>query len=215
MILTPNDREFVEMLCGRVRCASEAQHEAFAALRGIKNPKAARRRRYFLVGSGLLKFAVVPARPGIRLCGPLFTWMPGDPGPDVQALSYAAERRSSAPLASTRIYYASPKAVRLFGGPASGAMPNPQQVAHDVCVTDIYLSLLADDPEVAALYRGEDQMKDYPQEKPYRVKHPDAFLCDEQGRPCIAIEFVGLYPAERLAAFHEDMKRRGLGYELW
>ena len=157
MKLTEIDREFVEMLCGPVRCASEGQHDEFAALRGIKNPKAARRRRYFLVASGLLKFADVPARPSIRLTGPLFTWVRGEPGPDAHALSYAAEKRFTAPLEPTRIYYATPKAIRLFGGHASGEMPNAQQCAHDLCVTSIYLNLLSNDPEVAALYRGEDR----------------------------------------------------------
>ena len=216
MILTAADREFVEMLCGRARCASEGQHEELAALRGIKNPKAARRRRYFLVASGLLRFAVVPARPSIRLTGPLFTWVPGEPGPDADAISYAAETRFSAPLEPTRLYYATPKAIRLFGGHASGEMPNAQQVAHDLCVTSIYITLLSNDPDVAALYRGEDQMKDF--EGKYHEKYrkvPDAFLCDEDGRPCIAIEFVGLYPAARITAFHHDMSRRGFSYELW
>jgi hypothetical protein len=212
MTLTAADREFVEALCGRVRCMSERQHEAFAALRGITNPKAARRRRYFLVASGLLRHASVPARPIVRLGGPLFTWAPGERPPDFQALSYAAERRSSAPLEPTRIYYATRKAVRLLGGPASGEMPNAMQVAHDLGVSAIYLGLLTDDPEVAALYRGEDQMADF-HEKFRKV--PDGFLCDERGRPCVAVEFLGLYPPQRIASFHDDIRRRGLGYELW
>ena len=200
------------MLCGRARCASEGQHEEFAALRGIKNPKAARRRRYFLVASGLLKFAIVPARPSVRPAAPLFTWVPGEPGPDAHALSYAAEQRFAAPLEPTRIYYATPKAVRLFGGHASGEMPNALQVAHDLCVTSVYINLLANDPEVAALYRGEDEMTEY------RARfhcEPDAFLCDDDLTPRVAIEFLGLYPAVRIAAFHEDMRIRGFAYELW
>jgi hypothetical protein len=212
MKLTKTDREFVEMLCGRVRCASEEQHEAFAALRGVLNPKAARRRRYFLVKAGLLKFVEVPARSSSCLRGPLATYVRGEPGPDFHALSYAAEKRFTAPLEPTRIYYATPKAVRLFGGHASGEMPNAQQCSHDLCVASIYLHLLANDPEVAALYRGEDEMG------AYRAKfhcEPDAFLCDNDGTPCVAIEFLGLYPASRIAAFHDDMKIRGLNYELW
>jgi hypothetical protein len=212
MTLTAADREFAEALCGRVRCMSERQHEEFAALRGITNPKAARRRRYFLVASGLLGHVAVPARPIVRLDGPLFAWAPGEPGPDVQALSYAAERRFSAPLEPTRIYYATRKAVRLFGGHGSGEMPNAMQAAHDLGVSAIYLGLLAGDPEVAALYRGEDQMADFHQK--YQ-KVADAYLCDERGRPCVAVEFLGLYPPARIAAFHDDMRRRELDYELW
>jgi hypothetical protein len=212
MKLTETDREFVGMLCGRVRCAGEGQHEAFAALRGVKNPKAARRRRYFLVASGLLKFADVPARPSIRLKGPLFTWVHGEDGPDAHALSYAAEKRFTAPLEPTRIYFATPKAIRLFGGHAAGEMPNAQQCSHDLCVTSIYIHLLAHDPEVAALYRGEDEMAAY--RKKFHCE-PDAFLCDDDGTPCVAIEFLGLYSASRIAAFHADMRIRGFSYELW
>jgi hypothetical protein len=213
MILNATDREFVEMLCGKVRCASERHHEQLSALRGTKNPKEARRRRYHLVSSGLVAHAIVPARPSIRIHGPLACVAPGDPPPDFDALGYAAEKRfRDHPLQETHIYFATTKAVRTFGGSASGEMPNPMHVAHDICVTSILMHFLADEPDAAALWRGEDEMK-HLHEKFRKV--PDAFLCDEAGTPHVAIEFLGLYPPGRIEAFHRDMVNRGLLYELF
>lgn len=135
--------------------------------------------------------------------GPLFTWKPEMPDPDCDALAYAVRTRSE--RSETRrvtVYTASRKAQKHFGG---YGIFKPDQAAHDSTVSEVYTWYLINEPELAALWRGEDV--DFSRGK--RETHPDAFL------PGRIIEVLGSYPVIRIRRLVSDARTRKEEIELW
>lgn len=165
-----------------------------------------------LTDSGWLGSALAPGRQLLRLEKPLICWRPGEPPPSFENLSKQAIGRLKAlPLQKTRIYYASPRAVQALGGSSPGRLLGCDYVAHDLHVGELYLRLLAQEPEKAASWAGEDV---FAAERKGQ-KLPDAMLRDEHDKPKLVMEFIGAYSSARLAALHEDCACRGLPYEFW
>jgi hypothetical protein len=147
---------------------------------------------------------------------PLVTWRPGRPRPCVRRLSWKLARRwSKVPLQSQVVYYASPRAVGLYGGPAPGRLKNLPQLGHDLCVPTILLSLHLTAPALAACWRSEDVVEDVKYQK-----KPDAFLYsgplfDPAARPVLALEVGGLYGPKKLSGLFDDLEGRNLPLELY
>ena len=49
----------------------------------------------------------------------------------------------------------------------------------------------------------------------YRIKDPDAWLLDAQGRTICVIESAGRYSTQQIESFHEHCVEYGLPYQLW
>jgi hypothetical protein len=130
---------------------------------------------------------------------------------DFSALSWKLCKRWEVAPKPTTVYVASPKFVKRLGGVSTGTLHNLAAVSHDLHVSEVYLCLVRNSPNLARLWVGEDVIA------PTREgqKLPDAMLCNGQGEPALVIEFGGAYPPERLRAFHEDCKQRNLPYEIW
>jgi hypothetical protein len=212
VILTHADSILLKVLSQKTRVATREQAIRVFARGGVTSRRVGRRRLHALSASGILSCEDVPARPLLDLRGPLVCWRPGYGEPDFGALAWTLEKRWQAPLATTRVYFAGREGLRLYGGVARGQLTNINQVSHDLHVTEVYLRLLAEEPALAAAWVGEDEHGDT---RLKYQKQPDAVLCDDDGRPRLAIEFGGLYGVAKLSAFHRDMDRRGLPYEIW
>lgn len=209
---TPHDLPLRVALCDKVRVASQDQAIRLLAKGGIASRRVAKRRLRTLAASGLLECEELPARPLLNLKSPVAVWRPGAAEPDFHELAWELEKRWRDPLVPTRVYIAGPAMLRLYGGVARGYLTNLSQLSHDLHVTEVYLRLLADSPDLASAWRNEDELS---ATRLKYQKQPDAILCDPDGTPRHAVEFGGLYGVEKLAAFHRDMERRGLSYELW
>ena len=170
----------------------------------------ARRRLGPLVGAGLLDEREVLAHPLLELEAPQFTWSPGGPGPDCEAVSYRLKSRWTEKPRRTPVFIATKRTLAELGG-AGGKLPTLGQETHDLHMGSIYLRLLREDPGAAETWVGEDVFA------PRRLgqKLPDAVLLGPGGEVTLAIEFAGSYSAARVARFHEDCVRRGTPYELW
>jgi hypothetical protein len=212
MTPTPGFELLRETLGSKARVATRDQAIRVLAKGGVASRRVAKRVLHALVGRGLVRFEEVPARPLLRLEYPLVTWRPGLPAPAFGPLAWTLEKRWQEPLRPTRVYFAGPAAVRAYGGCMKGRLSNIAQVSHDLHVTEVYLGFLEREPEIAAAWVSEDELGE--SRKKFE-KQPDAVLYDRDGKPRVAVEFGGLYGVDKLQAFHTDMERRALPYELW
>lgn len=206
MQLTPRDRAILVALTQKVRLLSLDQiHRTWWP---TATPDTARRRLEAL--STLVTRMTLNAHPELTLAGPLFTWQPGRPTPPFGALSYRLKKRWNEAPHPTPVYIASPVAARYFGG-FGGKLRRPLQATHDLHVSQVYLRLLIQDPDQAALWVSEERFA--PERR--REKLPDAVLRDPSGRLLRVIEFGGSYDAAHVARVHQDCVTRALPYELW
>lgn len=212
MTPTPGIALLRETLCCKARIAARGQAMRVLAKGGVSSRRVAKRILHALVGQGLLRFEEVPARPLLHLESPLVTWRPGLPAPEFGPLAWSLEKRWQEPLRPTRVFFAGPAAVRTYGGCMKGHLSNIAQVSHDLHVTEVYLGFLEREPEIAAAWVSEDELGE--SRKKFE-KQPDAVLYGRDGKPRVAVEFGGLYGVDKLTAFHVDMERRALPYELW
>ena len=82
---------------------------------------------------------------------------------------------------------------------------------HDLLLSAVYALYRRSRASAAARWLGEDALP----KAGFRIKDPDAFILNDEGRPVRAIESAGSYGAAQVAGFHEHCARAGLGYELW
>ena len=211
LTFTATDWELIRTLAQKVRAITESQALRLFAAYGTKNPRSALRRFRRLTRLGLLGQARALARPIMPLASPIYSWQPDDAEPNYSALAWRLEKRWRAPLESTRIYFAGPRAIRIFGGWADGELNNLPQLSHDLHVSEIYLRLLTTDPDRAGLWTAGEQLK---ATGARFTKVPDAILCDGEEH-LLAIDFGGVYGPQKLEAFHRNMHERELPYEMW
>ena len=166
-----------------------------------------------LVGQGLVGFEEVPARPLLRLESPLVTWRPGLPAPELGPLAWTLEKRWQQPLRPTRVFFAGPAAVRIYGGCMKGHLSNIAQVSHDLHVTEVYLGFL----ERLNLTSPPPGSARTSSESPGRNSRSNRTRCSTTAtaNPGSQSTSSGLYGVDKLQAFHTDMERRALPYELW
>jgi len=163
-----------------------------------------------LENSRLIRRLTVLARPAPVIDGPLFRWSPGGPAPDCYAIQYQAEKRNIQPVQAVTVFLGTQRLANVLGG-ACGHKLNHHSVTHDLGVTSVFHYLWKTDPNLALAWQGEDIVAP----SRHRQKLPDAILFDPAGEPTLAIEFIGDYPADRIRAFHDDCKTRGLSYEVY
>lgn len=164
-----------------------------------------------LVSEGWLETHRLLARPLLSLKEPAIIWYPDAPTPDFARCARMLQRRWTAPAQPQVVVSASKFARRVFGGTDRRAVRNPCQTTHDLHVTEVYLHYRTVCRDLAALWRGEDEIA---AERKNQVL-PDALLVDTAGNPIRAIDFGGSYDARRLKHFHEDCGNRQLPYEVW
>ncbi len=146
-----------------------------------------RRRLSRLQEAGVMTTAVVRSHPVLPLDEPIVTWRPGEASPDAAKVSYRLKARWTAPDRPLRVYFATRKAMQIWGGRA-GRIRFPLQATHDVHVTQMYLRVVAEQPELAERWIGEDAV-----ETEDRGKRTDALIVDPGGRTVCAMEFGGAY----------------------
>ncbi|MEX2186047.1 MAG: hypothetical protein WD875_04600 [Pirellulales bacterium] len=212
MILTPRDLEIIETLNMRVRMLTLGDLTATWWNLGVSGRKNAAGRLRQLVRAGFLGRADVLAQPMLTLGGPEYAWFPGESPTRFGPLAWRLQSRWSGFPRRTSVYFATARAVDLFGGGAPGRIKNLCQVTHDLHVGTVFLAYRRRWPADAANWIGEDSFTD---RRRHRQKIPDALLVNPDGEPYRAVEFGGSYSAHRLSAFHEHCRDRGLPYEIW
>ncbi len=180
---------------------------------GTGTEACARRERRLLASlfsAGLARELVLLARPTPRIDGPLACWGPDKPTPDFDAIQYLAEKRQYAPVAATKVIVGTEKLSNILGASCGGKI-NHHAASHDLGVSNVYLFQVKTNRYPDLSWQGEDIVA------PTRVgqKLPDALLYSAQGEPVLAVEYIGDYPATRIAAFHEDCAARRLPYEVY
>lgn len=170
----------------------------------------ARRRVELLMHSGLVEITPMLAHPAIELTEPLAVWQPGLPPPAFGEIAYAAKSRWKCPPVVTEFVTATTDAGRLMGG-QGGRHPRTSEASHDMHLAAVYLRMRRELRTRSESWRSEAQV--LAKRDGAADKLPDALVRD--GRSKTAIEFVGEYPATKLAAFHGYCEREGFGYELW
>jgi hypothetical protein len=215
-VLTAADMQVLTMLLWNFRIAVIQQLVRVYRVGGVRNPSAARRRVHQLVASGLLDFADVLARPLLDLREPLYQW-PGVGRPDyalIPHLVWTLQSRWVRPLSSTRVYFASRKAINIFGGVSKGSIKHYGQISHDLHVAEAAVNYLEREPERMASWYSEDANV----EQIRFQKVPDAIFYDmaqQPPRPSVAVEVGGNYQEQKLTDFFMDMENRRLAFILW
>lgn len=200
---TSIDEAILAPLCCKFRLAVLDQ---LVRLTGRSREVVERRARE-LLALDALEHRVVNAHPPIALETPIIRWSSGDATPSFHVLSYRARVRFCEAIRPTRVFIASPAALRLFGGKARKGLKHPLQATHDLHVTNIYLTLLETSPERAKNWIPEDLLV---RAKPGE-KHPDAIIA---GNPPCVIDFINYGPSA-IEKIHRHCERKGLDYELW
>jgi hypothetical protein len=216
MALTAADMLVLSMLLWDFRIALGGQLVRAYRAGGVGNPGGGRRRVRELVASGLLGYEDVLARPLLDISRPLYEW-PGQGRPDygiLPRLAWQLERRWQQPLSAARVYFASRKAINIFGGVTRGVIKHHGQISHDLHVTEAALNYLEREPGRMGSFVSEDACTAH---EPFR-KVPDAMFYDlheEPPRPVLAVEVGGFYPEAKLRAFFEDMELRKLPFVVF
>ena len=206
MPMTDRDREILLTLTHRVRLLSLRQ--IARTWWPTASVDAARQRLATM--PTLLSRLKLNAHPELDLTAPLLTWHPGDPEPRFGSLSYQLRKRWTQAPEPTTVYVATDTAARYLGG-FGGRLRRPLQATHDLHVSQLYLRLLKQDPERAALWVSEEHFA----AERRREKLPDAVLRDAAGQIRMVIEFGGAYDTHHVKRVHLDCVARALPYELW
>lgn len=187
---------------------------------GLRN---CRERLRKLVDAGLLRAANVPSTPLLDLKEPVVVWEPGDPSPDFDAASHALKSRwGDLEERPTPVYMASPKGASVYGGKGRQGYTKLDQATHDLHVTELYIRIREDSPELAGEWVGEDiisgELRKY-------EKLADAEIRDHQGTTVLYLEFGGRYDAREVKKKHDYFAgeplrpgaphRQPFPYEIW
>ncbi len=208
MKLTLRDVCMVEALTRHVRMASLSQLARLGWPTASRNVSA--RRLAELVKAGWLERFVINAHPPLPVTKPLFAWSPGGEEPDARRVSRDCRDRWSLAAVPTEVFVASPLAASLLASTAR-RLPPQEHRDHDLRLTSVYIHYHRTAPDLAAMWIGEHVLP----KAGYRIKDPDAFLRDEQGRILRVIESAGRYGPQQVESFHEHCRELELPYELW
>ena len=210
--LTARERELLEVLTQRVRVLSIDQVQGAWWGSGEGAKRGLRRRLGFLEEQGYLQVYSLMAHPAPDLDrGPLASWQPGSPVPDLGQLARELRFRWPASPRATRVVVATHRAAARFGG-HGGRRPRPTESSHDLGLSKLYLRLRQEDRSRARAWVSEAELASTGWGGHGGVL-PDALIADES-MPTV-IEFCGVYPCEKLERFHEVCSSGGLKYELW
>jgi hypothetical protein len=172
----------------------------------------ARRMMERLVKAGLAAAKPDYAYPMLKLTGPILIWKPGQAMPDPGAIArLLRSRRPKTPTHKVETYRSTPRLANRMGG-FDGRIRHPDQITHDLQLSEIYLHLYQTNPGLACRWLGEELCK---RGQEYGEKLPDAVITDELGRPARAIEFGGGYSTKKIGEFFGHCVARNLAFELW
>lgn len=208
--LQSRDGEILETLVAKVRVLSVSQIARTWWPSAKRSLDLAEARLEKLAAGGWLDLESRWARPELPLSEPVAAWQPGLTPPDFQGLAAHARLRWKEPAVLTRCVSAKDATAVRYGG-TTGRFPREAEVTHDLHLARVYLLMRAELPTRARSWRSEDVVQADRIERAEKL--PDALVTD--GRLSTAIEFVGVYPAEKLRQFHAYCVDQSLAYELW
>ena len=163
-----------------------------------------------LVAAGMVQQALVVGHPALQPKRPIVGWEPGKPDPNYSRISDRIRGRWNQSSVVTQVYWASSRAANIFGC----SVPHLRSVTHrdhDLLLSDVYAFYRVSRPGLAASWIGENSLP----KAGYRIKDPDAFLIDNDGRVRRIIESAGRYGRDQIETFHQHCVDLQLPYELW
>ncbi|MGD9854068.1 MAG: hypothetical protein AB7U20_03875 [Planctomycetaceae bacterium] len=165
-----------------------------------------------LVRGGWLWCRHAFAQPLSPLMSPQASWHSGQWIPDFGPLAWRLRQRWDCPAEPVKIYLATSRTARHFGGRRRDVIARPFQIAHDLGVAEMFLAVRQQRPHLVRWWIDEDRLAPFRR----RQKLPDAVLAESPRAPIqLVLEFGAGYSKQRLAAFHRDSESRGLPYEIW
>ena len=209
MTLTLRDFDILETLTRRVRILTVLQI-ARVWWPTAKSQCHCRRRINRLARAGLIEILNVCVHPLLPIGRPLFRWQPGAREPEAARLAIACQQRWDKPAVPLTVCVATPLSANVFGSTACGISPLEHR-NHDLRLGDVYVAYRCERPALAATWIGEHAMS----RAGYRIKDPDAFLCDADGSIGFVIESAGRYSSGQVQSFHDHCAEYDLPYELW
>lgn len=211
MSFPEKSREILVTLTHKVRYLSAAQISETWWSDTESGKRQARKKILELCRSGLVEQRAILSHPMLPLSGPVIEWEPRFEAPHFGRAAYQLQSRWKDPERQQTIYFATKVAVKRFGGVAGGLVL-AHQVTHDLHVTQMYLSVLSRNPELAERWTPEFLLKPF---LPKFSKTPDAAFLDSDREIGRILEFGGRYDARRVARFHEYCAKYKYAYELW
>jgi hypothetical protein len=213
--LTNRDRAILWTLTRKVRILTLSQVARTWWRTETIRARAASRRLTLLVKEELLQEDEPLAHPELLLAEPIFRWDPlrGDDEPNFGAVSYRLRSRWKHRVLPTKVFLATKKAVKLFGGDIWDRASRRSEATHDIHLATVYLHHLGSAPEVAEAWVSEHTV--LAEGGGQGEKLPDAlirFQSDSQQESFI-LEFGGAYRKSKLEEFHAAFAHRR--YELW
>ena len=205
---TYRDLDIIEALTRRIRLITAI--EIARIWWPSSSPSRPRRRIRRLVEAGLMTKTRVNAHPAFEVVRPTVKWKPGRPHPNLDRVAKKVQSRWNQPARPVTVYAASRLAANLWGSSA-GRLPNRTHWDHDLLLARVYAHYRSAHPREAKRWVGEDCLP----KAGYRIKDPDAFLVDDDGRLTRVIESAGRYSVKQLESFHEHCADNQLAYELW
>ena len=196
-----------------------------------------------LKSAGLVQENICEIDSPIELEGPLLTWGPGDREPDVDRLariSQHLETRWSRVFKVEVLYSITPRGANQFGS-WGGKLSREEELTHDYHLSEVYLRHCEVTEETFKRWLGEMALEKFSREmratlgfEIKRMKNPDAYVLDDDGKASLVVEFAGKYSVSHLQNLHrhcagEGFKKadkhgvadltvyrpEGTGYELW
>ena len=210
MPFTKRDYNILETLANKVRAMALPQ--IAAAFFAGDTANAGRRVRKLVAAKVLVKRRLI-ARRLPRINGPLFAWEPMLAAPSFESLARKVTTRwLRLPTHLTDVYLATSRFSSVVGQRTTGRLAHPLHISHELGVTEVYLQIIMTRPKLAQLWVGEDG---FPVKSIKRKQTPDALIVASDGQPILAIEFGGIYSAQRFKKFHRSCLARRLPYEIW
>lgn len=208
-LFSDRDWEILETLTHRVRFLSVDQIARTWWRDSGHARTAARHRLKRLESEGWVRFIPILSRPEIPMAGPVCSWKPNDPEPDLAAVSYHLNTRWTEPAAPFNAVIASSKAAAELGG-KPGKPPRSSEQTHDLHLSAVYLFKREHAPNEAKHWVIEDL---FPREmRGLRKKIPDAMIW---GRRKKVIEWGGEYSKRKLEALFSFIRHRNHALEIW
>jgi hypothetical protein len=209
MTLTQRDLDLVETLTLKVPVLTIPQI-ADVWWRNARSQRVPRHRLARLAKSGWIAVHVVNAHRPPPMLSPLFAWKPGAADPDVDRISRECRAACCEPAQPTEVCVPTPRAAGLLGSNACGLPPREIR-DHDLRLAAVYVHYRRTWPRLAHLWLGRHARP----RAGFRLKDPDALLCDGSGRPLRLIQAAGRWNAARVERFHDYCTELALPYEIW
>jgi hypothetical protein len=206
---TPHELDVVETLTRRVPLLSVGQISRvwWPAEPSYKDVRRQLRR---LREGGLVHRAFVNVTPLPDMRGPLVSWLPDGPDPDLVSLARRVQNRFRQSAEPIEVYWSSRRAANLYGSTAR-ELSSLGHRDHDLWLGEVYCFYRQHRPELARRWLGEHVFP----KAGFQLKDPDAVLCADNGRVLRVVESAGRYGLKQLQTFHEHCREFDLSYELW